>query len=167
MPESGYLTHTEYKALRQTLGFTLEEAKAFHKVQNISTIKRWENGYSLVSKLACDKICELAQKIDWTINQAIEQAKKADNKDCVITLVVYPDSCYKQYAIGFENLPNNVHKAMISRTYLALRNLSFKVGIVEFSPQDYFVFMAKNNLKDSPATRAAWAADYYEKITIQ
>lgn len=167
MSKSGYLTAAEYKAIRQTLGFTLEEAKEFHKVQNISTIKRWENGYSRVSELACNKIMELFEKINWTISEGLERYKSLPEeirKETGVVLIVYPDSCYKKFAVGFEDLPNSVHRAMVQRTYVAFKEIGAEVGVVEFNPQDYMTFLAQNLLQDTQYNRGAWAADYRRRI---
>lgn len=164
MSQKGYLTSDEYKALRQLLGFTQEQAKEFHKVQNIRTIKRWESGYSRVSELACDKITELSKKINWTINECLKLADAPDVEEVV--LIVYPESCYKKFAAGFEDLPNSVHRAAIARTYSGITQLGKKCGIVEFNPQDYFIFLSANNVKDSPAARSAWAAEYRDRLLL-
>lgn len=167
MAKSGYLTGQEYRAIRNLLGMTLHEAKEFHKVQNISTIKRWENGYSKVSELACDKITELLKKINWGIEQGISQYKSLPEdvqKQTEVVLIVYPDECFKKFVFGFQDLPNSVHKTMIYRLYLCFKELGAEVGIVEFNPQDYFTFMAKNNYKDAPDIRSAWACDYRGRL---
>lgn len=165
MAKSGYLTAQEYKALRELLGFTQEEAKEFHKVQNIRTIKRWESGYSRVSEIACDKIMDLAKKIDWSISQCIKIALEQDIKEAV--LIVYPDSSYRKFAVGFSNLPNSVHRAAVARTYAAMTNANIKCGIVEFNVQDYMAFLAANGLTDSQNSRSVWATDYRQRLILQ
>ena len=102
MSKKGYLTSAEYRSIRQLLGFTQEEAAIFHNVGNVRTIKRWEKGESVVSELACDKITGLFEKINWVIAQAIEQASKLPSDKLDIVLIVYPDSCFQKYAVGFQ-----------------------------------------------------------------
>lgn len=148
------------------LGFTQAQAAKFHNVQSVRTIKRWESGDSSVSEVACEKIIDLANKINWVIEQAIEQASKYSPNELEITLIVYPDGCYKKYAVGFENLPNSVHQAMITRTYAELSKLGYGVGVVEMNTQDYFIFLANNNLKDNQASRSAWACDYRGRLLL-
>ncbi len=164
MSKVGYLTAAEYRAIRQTLGMTQAEAKEFHKVKNIMTIKRWEKGTSRVSELACDKIMALFERVNWSINQALEQARKLPAAECEVVLVVYPDACYSKFAIGFEGLPNSVHRAMIQRTYVALRELGYSAGVVEFNPQDYLTYLAARSLTDSQDNRGAWACDYRSRF---
>lgn len=166
MPKAGYLTATEYKAIRKLLGFTLEEAKDFHKVQNISTIKRWENGYSKISELACDKITDLLKKINWTIAQALEKVDEMP-EDSEVVLITYPESCIRKFAVGFQNLPANVHNAMIARLYSAIREKGIACGVVEFNVQDYLNFLAINKMQDNQASRSAWAGDYRSRLIIQ
>lgn len=165
MSKKGYLTAEEYRAIRQALGMTLEEAAEFHRVQNIRTIIRWEKGDSWVSELACDKITGLLEKINKTISETIEMAREVLKKgELEAVLIIYPDSCYKKFAVGFAELPNSVHKAMIVRTYTALKELGADTGIVEFNPQDYFAYIGSQGMTDNPASRAAWAADYRRRI---
>ncbi|MBQ9235446.1 MAG: DUF4447 family protein [Alphaproteobacteria bacterium] len=166
MSKKGYLTAAEYKILRQLLGFTQAQAAEFHCVQNIRTIQRWEKGDSWVSELACDKITALAEKINWAIDQALKQAQQFKPNELEITLIIYPDSCYKKFAHGFENLPNSVHQAMIARTYTALKELRYNAGIVEFNPQDYFAYMGATGQTDNQSTRAAWACDYHDRLIL-
>lgn len=166
MAKRGYLTSAEYKALRQLLGFTQAQAAEFHRVQNIRTIQRWEKGDSWVSELACDKITDLAKKIDWSINQAVSQAQQFNPNELEVVLIIYSDSCYKQFAYGFENLPNSVHQAMIARTYSALKELGYSCGVVEFNPQDYFTYLVIHNLKDNSASRSQWAINYHARLLL-
>lgn len=160
----GYLTAAEYKLIRQSLGLTQEQAAEFHKVKNRRTIVRWEKGDSFISDIACDKILNLAEKVDWTVSQAVELARSADPKETEITLIIYPDSCFKNYAIGFEDLPNSVHQAMIARIYNTLKSLGYKAGVVEFNEQAYLSFLNSHGLTDTQDARAAWAAEYRQKI---
>ena len=162
----GYLTSSEYKALRQLLGFTQEEAAKFHKVQNVRTIKRWEKGDSWVSEMACDKILDLLKKVNWTIEQAVLEAEKLPPADMEIVLIVYPDACYRKFVAGMDEIPNNVHRTMISRVYVRLKERGYNVGIVEFCPQDYFIYLAAHDLKDSPDVRSQWACDYRKRLLI-
>lgn len=166
MSKKGYLTAAEYKSLRQLLGFSQAEAADFHKVQNRRTIIRWENGTSWVSELACNKICELAEKINWTIEQAVKKIAKSNSEETEIVLIVYPDECYRKFVVNMGDLPNSVHRAMISRLYDLARQQGYQVGIVEFNPQDYFAFLAAKGLSDSQDNRAEWAADYRSRIIL-
>jgi transcriptional regulator with XRE-family HTH domain len=170
MTKKGYLTPQEYKAIRESLGFTQEEAADFHRVQNVRTIKRWENGSSYVSALACNKITELLTRINWAIKEALKVYQDFidahPNDELEVALIVYPEDCYKKFAVGFEDLPNNVHRAMVKRLYLALREMNIDAGIVLFNPQDYFTFLAVNNLTDNQASRGAWATDYRARLLL-
>lgn len=162
MTKKGFLTAPEYRALRQTLGFTLEEAKRFHKVQNISTIKRWENGYSRVSELASNKIVALAQVIDNQVISAIDMIteKLKKNRELEIVLVTYSERT-RGMIFNLGDLPVSVHTAMIQRVYAGVKAAGYDVGLVSFDPQSYLSFLAANGLKDSPDSRAAWAASAY------
>jgi len=163
----GYLTAAEYKALRQTLGMTQQEAADFHRVQGVLTIKRWEKGTSWVSEIACDRIVELFNKINTTISAAVHEYEKSAQKGEVdVVLIIYPDSCYQKFVVGIGDLPNSVHKAMISRLYAELKKRGVKVGIVEFNPQDYFTFLAQNGFSDGQDVRAAWAVDYRGRLLL-
>ena len=168
MSKKGYLTAEEYRAIRSVLGFTQEEAKNFHKVQNIRTIQRWEAGTSFVSELACDKIMDLFKLINEHVNTACD--KIAEHFESLpkeqwqtSVLIVYPDSCYKQYIFGIGDLPNSVHKTMINRIYTEMNELGYPVGIITFNPQAYFTFLASNGLKDCHESRATWAAQAYSE----
>lgn len=168
MSKSGYLTAEEYRAIRILLGMTLKEAKEFHRVQNVSTIKRWESGYSRVSELACDKITRLLEQINWVIDQAIQLYEaNLDRGDLKVTLITYPDDCLTKFVSDWGDLPPSVHHSMIFRTYINLKARGAKVGVVKFNPQDYFAYMASHNLKDCQSTRAAWAGDYHDRLLKQ
>lgn len=166
MSKRGYLTSAEYKSLRQLLGFSQAEAAAFHRVQNLRTIQRWESGASWPSELACDKICALAEKIEWSIDQAIEKFSKFQPDEVDVTLIVYPDKCYRKFVTNMDDLPNSVHRAMISRTYAILRKKGYTAGIVEFNPQDYFSYLAALGIIDSQTARASWACDYRKRLIL-
>lgn len=161
MTKKGYLTPEEYTALRKLLGFTQAEAAEFHKVQNIRTIQRWEKGDSWVSEIACDKITRLYQKTQAVIDEAIKQWKKSKMP---IVLIIYPESCYKQFVVGIGDLPNGVHKAMIERLYFKLTELGADVDVVTFNYQMYINYLAERCLTDTQANRGAWAAEYAEKL---
>lgn len=166
MSKKGYLTAAEYKALRQLLGFSQAEAAEFHGLQNMRTIRRWEAGDSWVSFVACEKICALAQKIDAVINGALDEAAKLPASGAEIVLIVYPDNCFRQYVVGIGDLPNSVHRAMVSRTYDLLRQEGYAAGVVEFNPDDYALYLQKKHLSDSQDVRASWAAEYRDKLLL-
>ena len=170
MTKKGYLTPQEYKAIRESLGFTQEEVADFHHLQSVRTIKKWERGDSYVSELACDKITSLLERVNWAIKEALKVYKDFQEKhpedEIEVTLIVYPEECYQKFAVGFEDLPNNVHRAMVKRLYLALREMNIDTGIVLFNPQDYFTFLAVNNLTDNQASRGAWASDYRSRLLL-
>lgn len=166
MSKKGYLTAEEYRAIRSVLGFTQEEAKNFHKVQNIRTIQRWEAGTSFVSELACDKIMDLFKLINEQVNTACDKIQEhfesvPEEHWQTSVLIVYPDACYKQYVFGIGDLPNSIHKTMVNRIYTEMNELGYPVGIITFNPQAYFTFLAANGLKDSHESRAAWAVQAY------
>lgn len=152
--------------LRQLLGFTQAEVATFHKVQNLRTIQRWESGASYPSELACDKICALAERIDWSIDQAVKQFSQFRPDEVEVTLIVYPDECYRKFVVNMFDLPNSVHRAMISRVYALLRQKGYSAGVVEFNPQDYFAYLAMHGMTDSQDARAAWATDYHARLVM-
>lgn len=164
MSKKGYLTSAEYRAMRILLGFSQQEAAEFHKVQNIRTIQRWEKGTSFVSELACDKITNLYTLINSQIKEAVKQALSHKQKIFSVVLIIYPDSCYKKYVFGIGDLPNNVHRTMIIRLYNALKGQNIDCGIVEFNPQDYFIYLGSHGLQDSHESRSMWAVDYRRRI---
>lgn len=166
MSKKGYLTSAEYKSLRQLLGFSQAEAAAFHKVQNLRTIQRWESGASWPSELACDKICNLANKINWSVEQAVKAFSQFNPNEVDITLIVYPDECYRKFVHDMEDLPNSVHRAMIARIYAKMREMGYSAGVVEFNIQDYFAYLASHGLSDRQDARAAWASDYRARILM-
>lgn len=166
MSKKGYLTSAEYKALRQLLGFSQAEAAAFHKVQNLRTIQRWESGASWPSELACDKMCALAEQIDWSIDQAVKQFSQFRPDEVEVTLIVYPDECYRKFVANMGDLPNSVHRSMISRTYALLRKKGYSAGVVEFNVQDYFSYLATHGMTDGQDARAAWASDYRARLLV-
>lgn len=161
MTKKGFLTAEEYKTIRQTLGFSQAEAAAFHKLQNVRTVKRWENGDSFVSEIACNKITRLFELINAQVKSAVEQIVKMP-KDTVNVLVIYPEGC-RDLISGLGDLPTSIHTAMIRRIYVAARELGRDVGIVTFNPQSYFSFLATNNLKDGHDGRSTWACFEYKK----
>lgn len=158
MTKKGFLTAEEYRTIRQTLGFTQEEAKNFHRVQNVRTIKRWENGDSFVSDIACEKISALFERINKIVADAISHI--ADHPEAQIVLIIYPDGC-REMVYGLGDLPLSIHNAMIQRVYSGARAAGYKVGLVTFNPQEYIAWCAANGLKDSQDTRSAWAASVY------
>lgn len=161
MSRKGYLTAEEYTAIRKLLGFTQQEAAEFHKVQNIRTIQRWEKGDSWVSEIACDKIMSLYKTTQAVIDEAVKQWEKSK---APVALIIYPDSCYKQFVVGIGDLPNNVHRAMIERLYFSLSELGADVDIVTFNPQLYLMYLAEKGLTDTQDARGAWAAEYAEEM---
>lgn len=166
MSKRGYLTSAEYAAIRKTLGFTQQEAAEFHKVQNVRTIKRWENGDSWVSELACEKIIQLFRLINAQVRETCEMIatdfnSKPEEEWDVAVLIQYPDTCYAKFVAGIGNLPNSVHKTMINRIYSSLTEQNYPVGIIMFNPQDYFSFLAANGRVDNQESRAIWAAAAY------
>lgn len=166
MSKKGFLTSVEYKALRQLLGFSQAEAAKFHGLQNMRTIRRWESGDSWISDVACKKICTLAKKIDEVIGEALRKASQCGSDETSVVLIVYPDDCYRDYVVEIGNLPNSVHRAMVARTYECLRQRGYITGIVEFNPHDYAEFLKKNNVPDSQDVRAAWAAEYRDRLLL-
>lgn len=168
MSKRGYLTAEEYKTIRQILGFTQEEAAKFHRVQNLRTIQRWEKGTSFVSELACDKITALFEQVSAVVDAAVDKALEAAEKhpEIEVTMIIYPNNCYKKYVREIGDLPNSVHRAMIGRVYSELMSCGVKCGVVEFNAQDYFNYMAMHGLTDTPDTRSAWAAEYRKKILL-
>lgn len=164
MSKRGYLTGAEYAVVRQTLGFSQEEAAEFHKLQNRRTILRWERGDSWVSEIACDKIMSLFEKINWTIEQAMEKVEGLPPEDTEITLIIYPDKSYNKFIINGEGLPNSVHRAMVMRLFNVIYQQGFNVGIVEFNPQDYFSWLAAHGESDTQSNRSAWAVDYHQRL---
>lgn len=167
MSKKGYLTAAEYKTIRQFLGFSQQEAAEFHNVQNVRTIKRWENGDSWVSELACDKITKLLKQIQWTIGQAVERYRELPHaQETSVVLITYPDNCLAKFVPNWGNLPASVHRAIIAHTYTALKELGADVGIVVFNPQDYFTYLAAHNLSDGQDSRSAWACDYRSRLML-
>jgi len=166
LSKRGYLTAEEYRAIRTALGFTQEQAKEFHRVQNVRTIKNWEKGTSWVSELACDKILDLFKRINTLVYAAEDKIRDTfdnlprDEWD-VAVLIQYPDSCYKQFVFDIGDLPNSVHKKMIERIYTDLTDDGYPVGIITFNPQDYFTFLSAQGLKDTQDARALWATTRY------
>lgn len=168
MSKKGYLTAEEYRAIRTALGFTQEQAKEFHRLQNVRTIKNWEKGTSWVSELACDKIMALFTQINNLINATEDKIVSFYNslpkdKWQTTVLIQYPDSCYKKFVLDIGDLPNSIHKTMINRIYTDMTEDGYPVGLIMFNSQDYFTFLSANGLKDSHESRSAWAVATYEK----
>ena len=162
MTKKGYLTAAEYRAIRQTLGFSQAEAAAFHCVQSVITIKRWESGKSFVSELACNKITALFEQINQVVKEGVEKIFSAA-KDTQIVLIIYPEGC-RDLIPGLGDLPLSVHTAMIRRIFVAAKELGHNVGLITFNPQSYFSFLAASGLKDSHDNRSAWACSEYDRI---
>ena len=169
MSKKGYLSAEEYRAIRTVLGLTQEEAQKLHKVQNRKTIQRWENGDSFVSELACDTIMSLFKTINAQVNETCDMIQEhfenlPEEEWQTSVLIVYPDSCYKQYIFGMGDLPNSIHKTMVNRIYTEMNELGYPVGIITFNPQAYFTFLASNGLQDCHESRSAWAAQAYSEV---
>lgn len=165
MTKKSILTGRDYQIIRQELGLSIEEACKFHNLKSSATITRWETEKTAPTEKATNKILDLYQKINWTIIQAVEQYKNSP-KDTEIVLIIYPDECYKKFVVGIGDLPNSIHKTMITRLYNELLKLGANVKIVVFNPQDYFIFLASNGLEDSQDTRGMWATDYLNRVEI-
>ena len=163
MSKKGYLSAEEYRTIRQTLGLSQAEAAAFHRVQSVITIKRWESGKSFVSELACNKITALFEKINQVVKAGVEKILAAPENTQVV-LIIYPEGC-RDLIPGLGDLPLSVHTAMIRRTYIAARELGRDVGLITFNPQSYFSFLAANGLTDGHENRAAWACFEYNEET--
>ena len=164
MSKKGFLTAAEYKALRELLGFSQQEAAEFHKLQNARTIRRWERGDSWVSQIASDKICALAEKVNSTINQIVEPILKYDPSQAGGVFIVYPGDTHQKFLPDTQGLPAPVHRAMIGRIYSILHQKGYEVGIVEFNAQDYMAFLGRKGLTDTQSTRAMWASDYRSRL---
>lgn len=162
MTKKGYLTATEYRTIRQTLGFSQAEAAAFHRVQSVITIKRWESGKSFVSELACNKITALFEQINQVVKEGVDKISSAA-KDAQIVLIVYPEGC-RDLISELGDLPVSVHTAIIRRIFVAAKELGRNVGVITFNPQSYFSFLAASGLKDSHDNRSAWACSEYDRI---
>lgn len=80
----GYLSGTEYRAIRESLGLTQAEAAALHGLKGVLTIKRWEAGRSYISKAACDKIVSLCRKI-YTEQEELFRSLKKKEEEIVLT----------------------------------------------------------------------------------
>ena len=163
MSKKGFLSAEEYKTLRQTLGFSQEEAAEFHRLQNKRTIMRWEKGTSFVSEIACLKITRLFEQINQVVKTGVEKILDAP-ENTQIVLIIYPEGC-RDLIPGMNNLPISVHTAMVKRVYIAARELGRDVGLVTFNPQSYFSFLAANGLKDGHDSRSAWACFEYNEET--
>ena len=160
MPKRGTLTAIEYRTIRQTLGFSQEEAAAFHKVQNVRTINRWESGKSFVSEIACQKILKLYGKINSQIEKAKKKISEYSAQDIEVTLIIYPEGC-RNMILGWGKLPLSVHTAMIKRIYNEVTAAGSKVGLVTFDMQSYITFLSANGLKDCHESRCQWSNYVY------
>lgn len=160
MPKRGTLTAIEYRTIRQTLGFSQEEAAAFHKVQNVRTINRWESGKSFVSELACQKILKLYEKINSQIDKARTEINKYSAKDIEVVLIIYPEGC-RNMICGWKDLPLSVHTAMTKRIYNEVKAAGGKIGLVTFDMQSYITFLSANGLKDCHESRCKWSNYVY------
>lgn len=165
MTKKGILTGEEYQKIRQTLGFSLEEACKFHNLKSTATIKRWEKGETAPTLKACEKILALLEKINFVIDEAVATYNNSPHNTGVV-LITYPDDCYKKFVVGIGDLPNSIHHAMLKRTYTILKSLGADVKLVMFNSQDYFMFLAQKGLKDSQDVRSLWATDYINRVRV-
>ena len=164
MTKKGFLTADEYRKIRQSLGLSLEDARDFHGVESVNTIKKWESGKSAVSEKASLKITDLAQRVAWTISQALQQAEKCP-PDSEVDLILYARQNFK-FCAGAEEMPPSVHWVMIRNTARLLKEKGYTVRVVEFNPQDYLSFLALKGLTDSQDARAFWATDYADRLKL-
>ena len=164
MSKRGYLTAEEYVAICQYLGMGTDDLVKFHKVQNRSTINRWQTGKSFVSELACDKITELFRQISEHVNAALELIYSRNKEEFRTAMIIYPESCANMI-FGFKDSgwPLPAYNAYIRHVYTEATAKGYEIDLVKFNPQSYFAYCAANNLKDSPENRASWAATVYKE----
>lgn len=154
----GYLTGEEYRAIREILGFSQTEAANFHGMKQSISINQWEWNKNTVSKIACDKITDLLNRINDLIEETIVQWES--NKEDVF-LITYDAEDYKRYIFGLgKDLPNNVHTMMIYRTYIELKRIGALAYIVKFSKASYAHYMSEFGTTDTPENRTKWAKWY-------
>jgi len=172
MSKRGSLTAEEYKILRIACGLTQEEARKLHGLKEIRTIQRWEDGSSWISKIAEEKILWANEVIQRSVDNAIQIYKDALMNHCekpeTVVLIQYSNDDFIVFVPELAKLgfPNNVHRAMILRLYLAFREYGQKVSIVEMNVDDYIEFLESRNLEDTQDARAAWAGFYFDKIIL-
>lgn len=166
MSKHGYLTSEEYVAICQYLGMGTEDLVKFHKVQNRSTISRWQTGKSFVSELACDKITELFRQISERVNAALAVIYSTNKDECQTVMIIYPESCANMvFGLSQSGWPLPAYNAYIRHVYAEATAKGYNIGLIKFNPQSYFAYCAANNLKDSPESRSSWAATVYETIS--
>ena len=154
----GYLTGEEYRAIREILGFSQAEAAEFHQIKQNVTINQWEWNKNTVSKIACDKITDLLNRINDLIEETIEKWE-SDKQD--VFLITYNDDDYKRYIFGLgRDLPNSVHTMMIYRTYTELKRIGALAYIVKFNKASYAHYLSEYGATDTPESRANWAKWY-------
>ena len=128
-------------------------------------MQAWERGKMTTSKPACDKLMNLLQQVNDTIENALDLWEE---KQLPVTLIAYNDEDYKKYVFGMgKNLPNSVHKAMIYRLFIELLNIGADANIVLFNPESYQIWLSDKGQTDTQELRAAWGAWYKENIAFK
>lgn len=154
----GYLTGEEYRAIRELLGFSQQDAADFHGVAQKITINQWEWNKNTISLRACDKITELMNSINDKIEEII--TKWEETKEDVF-LITYSEEDYQKYIFGLgRGLPNSVHTMMIYRAYVELKRLGALAYIVKFNKASYAHYLAEFGTTDTPENRLSWAKWY-------
>lgn len=154
----GYLTGEEYRAIRELLGFSQQEAADFHGMAQKLTINQWEWNKNTVSRIACDAITNLINKINDKIEEIIT---KWENDKQDVFLITYNDEDYQKYTFGLgRELPNSVHTMMIYRAYIELKRIGALAYIVKFNKDSYAYFMADLGKVDTAESRNEWAKWY-------
>lgn len=155
------MTGAEMRTLREALGLPVTWLAEQTGVQE-RTIRHWETGRNKVPADVAKLLRSIDANIETTVSQAVLQyvdgALTTNGAPEVVCLVRYrTDADLHTYQPGFAPLPATCHGVLLHRTLKALEARKANVRIVYLDPHAYKQWLAKNNLEDGPAARAAWS----------
>lgn len=165
MSKKGYLTAEEYSAMCKFLHMKTDELVCFHRVQNRSTINRWQSGKSFVSEQACDDICRLFDTVVERVEFALSKIYEQNKDECQIVLIIYPEAC-KDMIFGFKDagIPLPAFNSIAEHVYAEATAHGYDIGLIGFNPQAYMIWLSGRGLEDTPDNRSAWAAETYAEF---
>ena len=158
------ITGAELQTLREACNLTREELGELAGVA-ARTVKHWENGRAGVPA----DVAALVQRLDATIQQAadngarvVAQASDSHGGTAPADVVLMRYRSADDLAIYRPDMaghPASVHGAIVQRLAATLRATGQPVRIVWMDLDDYEAWRAAQDLPDTEATRATWAAD--------
>lgn len=144
---------TELKTLRQSLWLSLAEAAQLNGVRE-RVYRYWESGDWVVP----DDVAARMSALDDALASMAGDALRAYRGEMDKVLIRYPDDdSLARFEPRFSHLPAACHAAGVDRIRQQLRG-ACRVRVVMMAAEDCAAWLAANELAQTPANLARWAA---------